>query len=54
MAAAAVSCTLSIALWAANMLLFSAILQLGLLLPMAETFHRVTYAGIGLNAWPSL
>jgi competence protein ComEC len=32
------------------MLLFSAILQLGLLLPMAETFHRVTYAGIGLNA----
>lgn len=36
--------------WAANMLLFSAVLQLGLLLPMAETFHRVTYAGIGLNA----
>jgi competence protein ComEC len=37
-------------LWAANMLLFSAILQLGLLLPMAETFHRVTFAGVGLNA----
>jgi len=38
------------AVWTANMLLFSAVLQLGLLLPMAETFHRVTYAGIGLNA----
>jgi competence protein ComEC len=50
MAAAAVTAPLRIALWAANMLLFSAILQLGLLLPMAETFHRVTYAGIGLNA----
>ncbi len=39
-----------IAVWAANMLLFSAILQIGLLLPMAQTFHRVTLAGIGLNA----
>jgi competence protein ComEC len=38
------------AVWTANMLLFSAVLQFGLLLPMAETFHRVTYAGIGLNA----
>ena len=38
------------ALWMANMLLFSAVLQFGLLLPMAQTFHRVTYAGIGLNA----
>ncbi|MGO9272515.1 MAG: ComEC/Rec2 family competence protein [Terriglobia bacterium] len=38
------------AIWTGNILLFSAILQLGLLLPMAETFHRVTYAGIGLNA----
>jgi competence protein ComEC len=37
-------------LWTVNILLFSALLQLGLLLPMAETFHRVTYAGIGLNA----
>jgi len=36
--------------WAANMLLFSAVLQLGLLLPMVETFHRVTFAGVGLNA----
>ena len=50
LAAAVVTAPLRIALWAANMLLFSAILQLGLLLPMAETFHRVTYAGIGLNA----
>jgi competence protein ComEC len=45
-----VTAPVRLALWAANMLLFSAILQLGLLLPMAETFHRVTYAGIGLNA----
>jgi competence protein ComEC len=37
-------------LWLANILLFSAFIQLGLLLPMAETFHRVTFAGIGLNA----
>lgn len=36
--------------WTANMVLFSMVLQLGLLLPMAETFHRVSYAGIGLNA----
>jgi competence protein ComEC len=48
--ASAVTGPLRIALWTANILLFSAILQLGLLLHMAETFHRVTYAGIGLNA----
>ena len=36
--------------WVANILIFSAILQLGLLLPMVETFHRVTFAGVGLNA----
>jgi competence protein ComEC len=41
---------LRVTLWAVSMLVFSAILQFGLLLPMAETFHRVTYAGIGLNA----
>ena len=35
---------------AANMVIFSAILQLGLMLPMVETFHRVTFAGVGLNA----
>lgn len=38
------------AVWTANMVLFSAVLQLGLLLPMASTFHRVSLAGIGLNA----
>jgi competence protein ComEC len=38
------------ALWVASALLFSAILQVGLLLPMTETFHRVTIAGILLNA----
>jgi competence protein ComEC len=37
-------------LWTANLLLFSAILQVGLVLPMATTFHRVAVAGIGLNA----
>ncbi len=36
--------------WTANILVFSAVLQLGLLLPMVETFHRVTFAGVGLNA----
>jgi competence protein ComEC len=41
---------LRLVLWALGILLFSALLQMGLLLPMAETFHRVTYAGIGLNA----
>jgi competence protein ComEC len=45
-----VTAPLEIALWTANVLLFSAILQIGLLLPMAETFHRVTLAGILLNA----
>jgi competence protein ComEC len=33
-----------------ELLVFSAVLQIGLLLPMAETFHRVTLAGVGLNA----
>ena len=36
--------------WTANLLLFSVILQVGLVLPMAAIFHRVTLAGIGLNA----
>jgi competence protein ComEC len=36
--------------WVADILLFTAILQIGLMLPLAETFHRVTYVGIGLNA----
>ena len=38
-----------ILLWVADLVLFSAILQVGLLMPMAETFHRVTIVGIGLN-----
>jgi competence protein ComEC len=41
---------LRLLVWAANLLVFSAVLQLGLLLPMVETFHRVTFAGVGLNA----
>ncbi len=41
---------LKLLLWVANILVFSAVLQLGLLLPMVETFHRVTFAGVGLNA----
>jgi competence protein ComEC len=36
--------------WVFNIVTFSAILQLGLLLQMVETFHRVTFAGVGLNA----
>lgn len=46
----AVTSPFRLGLWAGNMLLFSAILQVGLLLPMAITFHRVAIAGIGLNA----
>ena len=46
----AVTVPFRLGLWAGNMLLFSAILQVGLLLPMAITFHRVAIAGIGLNA----
>jgi competence protein ComEC len=38
-----------IALWAVDLVLFSAIIQVGLLMPMAETFHRITIVGIGLN-----
>ena len=38
-----------IALWAIDLVLFSAIIQVGLLMPMAETFHRITIVGIGLN-----
>ena len=41
---------LKLLLWVANIVVFSAVLQLGLLLPMVETFHRVTFAGVGLNA----
>jgi competence protein ComEC len=41
---------LRVSLGLVEIVLFSAILQIGLLLPMVETFHRVTLAGIGLNA----
>jgi competence protein ComEC len=41
---------LKLMVWLANILIFTAVLQLGLLLPMVETFHRVTFAGVGLNA----
>ncbi len=50
LAVATVTGPARLGLWTANIFLFSAILQLGLLLPMTETFHRVSYAGIGLNA----
>ncbi|MGH9355200.1 MAG: ComEC/Rec2 family competence protein [Terriglobia bacterium] len=46
----AVALPLRAGLWVAELLIFSAVVQLGLLLPMAEIFHRVTLAGIGLNA----
>lgn len=38
-----------VGVWALDLALFSAVLQFGLLLPMAVIFHRVTLAGIGLN-----
>ncbi|TAM83570.1 MAG: DUF4131 domain-containing protein [Acidobacteria bacterium] len=38
-----------IVLWTADLVLFSAVLQVGLLMPMALTFHRITIVGIGLN-----
>jgi competence protein ComEC len=44
-----VTMPLRIALWAVDLALFSAIIQVGLLMPMAETFHRITIVGIGLN-----
>ncbi len=50
LAAAVVTGPARALLWVANMLVLSAILQLGLLLLMAENFHRVTFVGIGLNA----
>jgi competence protein ComEC len=50
LASAVVTGPTRLMLWTANILLFSAVLQVGLLLPMAATFHRVAFAGIGLNA----
>ncbi len=37
-------------LWIVDLMLFSAIIQVGLFMPMAATFHRITLVGIGLNA----
>jgi competence protein ComEC len=50
LASAVVTGPTRLMLWTANILLFSTILQVGLLLPMATTFHRVAFAGIILNA----
>jgi competence protein ComEC len=50
LASVAVTGPARLLLWTANVLLFSTVLQVGLLLPMAKTFHRVALAGIGLNA----
>jgi competence protein ComEC len=40
---------LKVAVWAIELVVLSAIIQVGLLLPMVELFHRVAIAGIGLN-----
>jgi competence protein ComEC len=49
-ATTAAALPLRVAVWTAATLIFTTILQIGLMLPLAATFHRVTYAGIGLNA----
>ncbi|MGE5325686.1 MAG: ComEC/Rec2 family competence protein [Deltaproteobacteria bacterium] len=36
--------------WGLGVIVFTTILQMGLTLPLAATFHRVTFVGIGLNA----
>jgi len=48
--AATVKTPLRLVLWALSMVLFTTVLQLGLILPMVETFHRVTFMGVVLNA----
>jgi competence protein ComEC len=45
----AVMLPVRIVLWTLDLVLFSAIIQVGLFMPMAETFHRITIVGIGLN-----
>jgi competence protein ComEC len=50
LASALVTIPARLVLWTTSMLVFSVVLQVGLLLPMATTFHRVALAGIGLNA----
>lgn len=42
--------SLRVMVWVVATLIFTTVLQIGLMLPLAETFHRVTLAGIGLNA----
>jgi competence protein ComEC len=49
-AAALVAFPLRAFVWTIATLVFTTILQVGLMLPLAATFHRVTFAGIGLNA----
>ena len=41
---------LQAAFWIVNSVIFTGILQIGLLLPMVESFHRVSWVGIVLNA----
>ncbi len=36
--------------WAVEVIVFTTIIQTGLMLPLATAYHRVTFAGIGLNA----
>jgi len=50
LASALVTIPARILFWTASMLVFSLLLQVGLLLPMATAFHRVALVGIGLNA----
>ena len=45
----AVLAPVRILLWLVDLVLFSAIIQVGLFMPMAEAFHRITIVGIGLN-----
>ena len=49
-ASTAVVAPVRMAVWVAEMLLFSTILQCGLMLPMVLVFHRITFAGVALNA----
>jgi competence protein ComEC len=47
----AITTPLRAGVWVLDLIIFSFILQVGLLLPMAEIFHRITLAGIGLNVF---
>jgi competence protein ComEC len=49
-AIALVAFPMRVFVWTFASLVFTTILQVGLMLPLAATFHRVTFAGIGLNA----